>query len=323
MWHRVGGAISCAVCLLLSCGKSERGAPTADGGSAGTDTGGVSTSGSGAGTGGAGSEVAMGGRPASGGNATSLGGSAAAIGGNATSSGGSVAATGGNATSLGGNAAASGGLAAGGAPETGGESGGGGAPSCNGTYHACGCGCCAGQDTTVRCVYPVLGQSLSSIIAADMAVSHDAAACASAGCSKSVDYVCCESPAHSAEQATYMTSLVIGDIGRIHIDKTAAPDCSRLTLRQHLPSDPAQPVFPAEMPAGWEIEYGLRSPCSSSMTRPRAIGAIGGVSLRVLGNACVVDVHLTLFFGDAENGVDAERFDADAMPIGLALVECH
>ena len=322
MWHRVGGAISCAVCLLLGCGKTEGGKPAADGDSAGTDTGGVSTSSGGAGAGGTSSEVARGGRPASGGNATSWGGSAAATGGNGTSLGGSAAATGGNSTTSGGNGGASGGLSGAGAPETGGEPGGG-APSCSGTYHACGCGCCGGQDTTIRCVYPALGQNLSSIIAADMAISHDAAGCASAGCSKSVDYVCCQSPAPSAEQATYVTSLVIGDIGRIHIDKTAAPDCSRLTLRQHLPTDPAQPVFPAEMPTGWEIEYGLRSPCSSSMTRPRAIGAIGGVSLRVLGNACVVDVHLALFFGDPENGVDAERFDADAMPIGLALVECH
>jgi len=295
MSRRVGGAISCVAWLLLGCGKSEHSASTTDGGRAGSETSGGFTSRGGAGpTGGTGGEIAAGGHPTMGGSATTMGGSAAS----------------------------SGGPAEGGAPEMGGEPSGG-ATGCDGSYLACGCGCCGGQDAPLTCVYPELGQTLTSIMAADLARRHDTAGCASAGCSRGIDYVCCEAPTPSAEQATYMASLFIGDIGRIHIDKVATPDCSRLTLRQHNPSDPAPPGFALETPAGWEIEEGLRAPCSSSMTRPRAIGAIGGLSLHMLGDACVADVHLVLFFGDVASGVDAERFDADALPVGLSMTECH
>jgi hypothetical protein len=250
--------------------------------------------------------------------------------GSAVSAGGAVAqagnaTNGGDAPNVGGRAEA--GTAAGGEASAGEASvDGGGAASCSDGYRACGCGCCGGQTPPVMCVYPELDDDLAKIIAADVARRNDLQGCAAAGCSVGVDYVCCESPAPSAEQATYTTSVFIGDISRLSIDKMSVPsgtDCSTLTLRQDVPGDPAVSGFALETPAGWEIERATRLGCISSAARPRAIGGIGKLSLRVVGNACVADVHLTLFFGDAAQGVDAERFDADALPINVSVAECH
>ena len=297
MWCRVGGAISCALGLLLACGKSEHAAPNVD--DAGSSTGGGPVSG----------------------NDGGASGSAVSAGGTPVTSGGRAAA--GSANNLGGEPTRAGAPATGGEPAAGGESAGG-AASCDGTFRACGCGCCgpSSPSSTTTCVYPELGQSLSPIIAADLARSHDAVHCAAAGCSIGIDYVCCEAPAPMPEQATYDAAVVIGDINRLRVNKMGA-DCSTLTLREVAPADPVAPGFPAEMPEGWGIEQATRLPCSSSMTKPRAIGAIGKLSLRVLGNACVVDAHLTLFFGDAMNGIEAERFDVDALPVGVPVAQCQ
>jgi len=297
MWRRVGGTISCAACLLLACGKSEQGTPGA-GDSAGSSTSGATSTSSGTGNS-AGAAVSAGGAIAQGGSA----------------------ATGGKVSNGGGQAEA-GTTAAGGEASDGGATSEGGAASCSGSYRACGCGCCAGQTSPPTCVYPELGDDLAALIAADEALKHDLQTCISAGCSRGVDYVCCESPAPSAEEATYTASLLIGAIDRIRIDKMTT-DCSALTLRQATPGTPVQPGFRLETPAGWEMQQATRLPCISSAIGPSAIGAIGKLSLRVLGNTCVVDVHLALFFGDAANGVDAERFDADALPLDLPVAQCH
>ena len=163
---------------------------------------------------------------------------------------------------------------------------------------------------------------MTAIIAADVAQRNDVESCAVAGCSVGVNHVCCESPAPSAEQATYTTSRVVADIDRIHISKMTS-DCSSLTLRQRGPSPPGRVEFPLETPAFWEFERGTRLACISSAQRPLAIGAIGTVSLRVVGDACVIDVHLALFFATDAQTVDAERFDADALPIDLPVASCH
>jgi hypothetical protein len=63
-------------------------------------------------------------------------------------------------------------------------------------------------------------------------------------------------------------------------------------------------------------------PCTSSATGPRAIGATGQVSLRVSGASCVVDVHVTAFFTNAQGGVEAEGFDAEGVPVNLSVERC-
>jgi hypothetical protein len=278
--------------LLLACGKSEQGMPSS-GESAGSSTGGVTS--------------ASGGTGNSAGSAVSTGGGAVAHAGNAT--------TGGNVTSVGGQAQA-------GTTAGGGEASDGGAASCSGGYHACGCGCCGGQTSRLTCVYPELGDDLAAIIAADLGRKSDLQGCSAAGCSIGVDYVCCESPAPSVEQATYTTSLLIGGINRIDIHKMTA-DCSTLTLRQRAPGAPAQPGFPLETPAGWEMERATRLACPSSAVGPLAIGAVGNITLRVLDDACVADVHLALFFSSDAQTVDAERFDVDALAVDLPAANCH
>jgi hypothetical protein len=171
-------------------------------------------------------------------------------------------------------------------------------------------------------VYPERGDDLAAIIAADVARKTDLQGCSAAGCSIGVDYVCCESPTPSAEQATYTTSRVIGGIDRIVISKMTS-DCSSLTLRERAPSAPGTTNFPIKEPARWEFERGTRLACASSAARPPPIGALGTVSLRVLDGACVVDVHVALFFSDDAHAVEAERFDADALPIDLPVASCQ
>jgi hypothetical protein len=296
MWRRVGGAISCAVWLLLACGRAEQGTPNADD-SAGASTAGVTSASSGTGNS-AGSAVSAGGAVAQAGNATS----------------------GGDAPNVGGRAEA--GTAAGGGASAGGESSVGGAASCNGSYRACGCGCCVGLTPALTCVYPERGDDLAAIIAADLARRSDLQGCSAVGCSIGEEYVCCESPPPSAEQASYLASRLIGGIDRIVISKMTS-DCSSLTLRQRGPSPPGRPEIPLETPPGWEFDRGTSMPCASSATRPLAIGALGTVSLRVLDDACVADVHLALFFSNEAAVVDAERFDVDALPIDLPVASCH
>lgn len=53
-----------------------------------------------------------------------------------------------------------------------------------------------------------------------------------------------------------------------------------------------------------------------------AIGAIGKFNFRVSGEARVVDAHVTAFFARAEGGVDAERFDAEGVPVNLSIGQC-
>lgn len=291
MWRRAGGAVACALCWLLACGRAERHPSESDDDIAGSSTGGVASAGTAnsssggkvsaaAGVGGA---SALGGRPASAGNA-------------------------------------SGGEPAAGMPATGGEPSAGGAPSCEGTYRACGCGCCGGQTASITCVYPASGDDLAAIIAADK-VAGESPLCANAGCSAGLDYVCCEAPPPVADQALYVAAVTAGGLNRLELRKQLGV-CTNLVLVQ--PS--AAPTdLPLETPAGWapQLAGSRHLPCSASSLGPKAIGAVGKLGLRVQGGACVLDAHLTLFFANNAQDVQAERFDVDALPVDLPLPECH
>lgn len=237
-------------------------------------------------------------------------------GGSPTSKGGD-AAVGGSAVGLGGQAAAAGEAAIAGEA---GALGAGGVSSCEGLYHACGCGCCPGQTATTTCLYPALGQDIFTIIAADQAKAQDTVACANADCMTRQDYICCEAPPPSDDGASYETSVVIGGYDRIRLFKHGSVDCSTFTL---VDGPLAGPKFPVETPGNWGIEQITRLPCSSSAIGPKAFGAIGTFSLRVSGDACVVDAHLAAFFGDAMQGVEAERFDADGVPVNIPVAQCQ
>ncbi|HEX2871587.1 MAG TPA: hypothetical protein VHP33_10030 [Polyangiaceae bacterium] len=297
MWRRAGGAVACALCWLLACGKAERQPSDSDTDDAGSSTGGVASAGT---------------------ANTNSGGKASAAAGAA----GTTASVGG-AVTLGGRASAgnpSGGEAEAGMPATGGEPSAGGAPSCEGAYRACGCGCCAGQTAAITCAYPAKGDDLAAIIAADEEASQSPL-CAAAGCSAGLDYVCCEAPPPVADQALYVATVTIGGVNRLELRKEMGV-CTNLVLVQPsvAPTD-----LPLETPATWtpDLARSRHLPCSASSLGPKAIGAIGKLGLRVLGNACVLDAHLTLFFANVVQDVQAERFDVDALPLNLSLAECH
>lgn len=95
--------------------------------------------------------------------------------------------------------------------------------------------------------------------------------------------------------------------------------CSWIMLVQ--PPSPG-PDLPLETPAGWSLERATRVSCISAAAGPQLIGASGKIALRMLDNACVADIHVTLFF-HGEQDVDAERFDIDGLHIDLPVNECH
>jgi hypothetical protein len=161
---------------------------------------------------------------------------------------------------------------------------------------------------------------LAAIIAADK-VAGESPLCAAAGCSAGLDYVCCEAPPPVADQALYVATVTAGGLNRLELRKQLGI-CTNLVLVQ--PS--AAPAdLPLETPAGWALELGVSRhlPCSASSLGPKAIGAIGKLGLRVLGDACLLDAHLTLFFASNAQDVQAERFDVDGLPLNLSLAECH
>ena len=199
-----------------------------------------------------------------------------------------------------------------------------GAASCSGYYHACGCGCCGGSSASPgACVYTDLGQDLSAIVAEDVARQQDTQGCASVGCSLGRDYFCCAAPAATNDGATYQTSRYIGGIDRIRLHKMATA-CTTFELQQTVPTNPVDPnAFPVQLPAAWKLESVTSLPCTSSATGPRAIGAIGKFSLRVLEEACVVDAHLSAFFSNDQRELNTVRFDAEAVPIDLPVSQCQ
>jgi len=308
MWRRVWHLAGCTTLALAACGRSERSPGDESGGStAGFAQGGGTNSGG----------TNSGGTNSGGTNSGGSAGAGASTGGKQATTGG--ASGGGGDTPLGGTAGA-----LGGGPSTtdaGASTAGSASSSCNRYYHACGCGCCSAQ-TTQTCVYPGVGPDFDELIAADSARRMDTAGCASAGCSVGQDYFCCEPPPPEDDGAGYEASVYVGGYDRVWLNKTGAVDCSTFALTDKRPSGQA---FPVELPPGssWSVDEITRSPCGSSpVTPPRAIGAIGKFNLRLSGDACVVDAHLSAFFVDAQGGVDAERFDADGVPVSLSAAFC-
>jgi hypothetical protein len=162
-----------------------------------------------------------------------------------------------------------------------------------------------------------LGQDLSAIVAAD-AATKQGPGCATAGCNFGRDYFCCAAPPATNDGATYQASLVISAIDRIRLNKMATA-CSTLSIEQSFTANPDPNAFPVQLPAGWKFETATTLPCISSAIGPRAIGAIGKLSLRVQGTACLIDAHLTAFFTNDTPEVSSVRFDADGVPLDIPV----
>lgn len=300
--------VSCLAFLAFACGKPESGSE--EGG--GPNAGGVGGAADSAQSGSAGNAVG-----GTSGSSVSVAGMSMLAGGSATL-GGASGALGGALGGLGGTSAM------GGEPselEAGSPSAAGAPGGCSGYYHACGCGCCAGSVTPASCVYADLGQDLSAIVAAD-AATKQGPSCATAGCNFGRDYFCCAAPPATNDGATYQSDLYIGGVDRIRLHKMGAA-CSTLSLAQVFTANPDPNAFPVQVPAGWKFESVTSLPCTSSAIGPRAIGAIGQLSLRVEGAACLIDAHLTAFFTNDTPEVSSVRFDADGVPLDIPVSECN
>jgi len=295
MRDRVFGCALGALLLVVACGKSTRSPgeelepPEGIGG------------GTKAGNGSAGQKSEAG-KPATGGGAPASGGASA--GGGAPASGGSPVTSG-----------AAGLLGVAGSDEGGAGASDGGATSssCDGTYLACGCGCCL--QTVQACYYPELGESRAAVEMADQATAVNLEQCTKAGCTAGKYYQCCEAlPPEPGRR--YGVTTAFGGLNHLTISKFTG-FCSSLALAQPLTKSQD---FPLQLPEGWDIQQLQRSPCNTA-ERANAIGALGTVALRVDGEKCVVDAHFTAFFVE-QNGVEGERFDIDGYPLDMGLAFC-
>lgn len=186
-----------------------------------------------------------------------------------------------------------------------------------GRYAACGCRCCGTPPPT--CVYPQLGDDLVAIAADDQAVASNPNCLAVSSCRTGHDYYCCVGPEPVPEpEAQYEAGLYIGGNDRIWIRKST-DHCVRIDA--HSPAAAVHDV-PLKLPERFTVQS-LSRTCERGSITDQAIGALGELSLRVEGSACVMDVHATLFFLDG-SGVTAERLDADGVPFnGGSLSLCQ
>jgi hypothetical protein len=189
------------------------------------------------------------------------------------------------------------------------------ANACTGEYNACGCGCCSLTSNTTGCYYPSLGENITTIQAEDQAAKNSAD-CNPAGCSTGVHYVCCmEAAPESPSNATYTATWYVGDLDHLTIKKTGT-DCAMLAISQ--PSSSANSALKITLPARWGVAYGSFGACGDAGAADPAKGAVGSLALRASGDACVADLHATLFAFTADRTVKSTRLDVDGLIISGA-----
>jgi hypothetical protein len=306
--------------LALACGqshsdvtKSGAGGTASSGGGERAMSGGVGGSAAGA------SALPMGGRAAAGSTGDVLAGHAG------VSTGGAGLASG-NAGGIsadvgGGGGAPAAGTSAGGAMTGGaGETGAAGEPStagaggsstfaCEGSYAACGCGCC-GAVTNTACYYPEHGDDLAAIKASDQSIAMSPS-CAQAGCSTGVQHVCCEAGAVDP-QASYGWYFFSDDTGNAHLTRTEGERCTSLVLPWPTGGSGAVNFdFPDAWPvAGSKTMDGACDSFDESPPRD-AIGALGYI--HPTSCSASFDIDFTLFFRSDDGSIDAVRFKADGV----------
>jgi hypothetical protein len=195
---------------------------------------------------------------------------------------------------------------------------GGGAVACEGPYVACGCGCCGSEPMEAACYYPDRGDDLATIVSEDEA-ERMSTSCAMAGCSLGMRFHCCPVPWGDLAPGTYEGTGYIGALDRIRITRTSPEDrCTELSLVDGgMNRDPVL----VEPPDGWAVEATADYACedrnsAAASSRRTAIGGLGTVSWAD-PSRCALSVDVTLFFLNADGGVDAVRLLAPAVPVPL------
>ena len=191
--------------------------------------------------------------------------------------------------------------------------------TCAGEY-TCRCECCGAEEATLHCYYPELGDDLAAVIAADDG-KGTSPSCARDSCAAPRRIVCCDR-SDADGSGSYRASFVIGGLDRIilHRESSDSIRCTRIELVR-----PGGQETRLELPEGWSLgtvqDYACADESNAAASSRRwPIGALGFARF---GAGCALDLDLTLFFPAEGGGVDAVRFESQALPVpSLESVGC-
>jgi len=184
--------------------------------------------------------------------------------------------------------------------------------ACTGDYTACGCGCCGGVQSTLKCYYPSLGETIAAITAQDQA-TKDATNCDLVGCSMGIRYVCCAEPApDSPAGVTYEATGYSGGLEHVTISKSGT-DCATLSFAR--PMTGTSSSLKITMPSSWGVAGSAVGSCGGTSATDQAKGGVGTFVLRASGTDCVADLHATLFAFTADGAVKTSRLDVDGIVV--------
>jgi len=150
--------------------------------------------------------------------------------------------------------------------------------------------------------------------------TRSTASCANVGCNAGKLISCCLSlPPEAPGSAKYSGFYSGPDSAIIRILKADANgNCGAFSMSGTggltLPSL-SSPHLP------WSGD-GSFAPCMENAPNQRPVGISGDVSRYVSGSSCVLDVHVTLFFGLPGSTVQRVRFDVDGLDVGIPSGEC-
>jgi hypothetical protein len=180
------------------------------------------------------------------------------------------------------------------------------------SYHACGCGCCAGAlgEIPSACYYPSLGETVDILRQQDEAAAADPN-CANVGCSLGTRFVPCETGSVDPEDTLYEVSVYVGALDHLTILRSdAAGRCTRLSLSS--PSAVNASPFALDLPESWELsvmDYACADESSAAASSRRAwIGGLGSLSF-VQQTECNADLSFTLFFEMSDGSVEGVPFE--------------
>jgi hypothetical protein len=93
------------------------------------------------------------------------------------------------------------------------------------------------------------------------------------------------------------------------------------TILQLVDPTTSSTAFRITLPARWGIEMAFRAPCAAGSSIDNAMGGIGSVSFQSIAGACVLDLHVTLFFGTTT--LEAVPLDATGLTIAGIVPNCR
>jgi hypothetical protein len=181
---------------------------------------------------------------------------------------------------------------------------------CSGTYNSCACSCCGVVGRDKMCYFPTLGESPATLAAADEE-RYSTILCASDACSSGVQYLCCTPTApESSTGASYASTGYSGGLDHLEISKTST-DCATLSFAR--PAT-AKAGFHIDVDKQWSAVGGSFGACGDAGAQNSVKGALGSLVFRMSGDACVMDLHATLFAISDSGVVSTTRMDADGIP---------